>query len=970
MHLHTVRRAALGAVTAAMSLALFSAPAAAATGAWSTTGPYGGSVNKLAIYEAGPSTLWAAGGGGFFRSTSSGTSWERTEIGLPASAYIVDFVAATSTPVLFLATGSRLYRSGNGGGLWVPLATLPGSDYLYDVSLRRATSNEIAVAAENGAYVSSNGGSTWSGPAPAATGARFSSIEYAANGSIYLGVEYGDPGILGGAIVLKSTTAGASWSPLAVQPPTLFGVSILASSPADPQRLFVSDGNGVDTSADGGATWSTLALPVSGAGCVQVTALTPHPTLPLALFVGCRSSGVHFTTNIGAPAWTAWTPANGLTTNSVDPVQSSAIAVHPSYPTTPTVYVGTTYGGLFRSTNGGNAWSAINQGFESGNIRALATHPRDTGSEAVILAGYGDAATTSTAIYKSQNSGLTWDAANSGLRAEQIRSLAIDATTVDTNPFTSENFTIYAGGRSERLPTTADKDGGIYKSTNAGATWSTIDNGIAVVNGARDMGTVRTVALDARSCATPPVSGPCAIGSGPLQTVFAAGSGRRNLAGAGISYLSARIYKSTNAGANWSASESGLPLPQDLGPPGAGNIGYMGGVNPVVFDPTNSQTIYIGTFVAFTADPAVGPYPTLANGIFKSTDGGANWVHSSNGLPRLFGAGTSHRDVLALAINPVNPLILYTGAVDLFSTSINGRVYKTTDGGANWFEASTGISGQDVRALFIDPMDPTGDTIYAGTGGDGANPGGVYRSTNGGASWNSYSLGLPAYSATSLAMPARAVGATPRILAGTNAGVWDYTAAADEDADGSPSGVENSVLGGDGNGDGTQDSQQRGVASLGAPLGAIGSAPAAAQGSSVTTTVALVPGTCTQLNDASSQQAQLYPPDPAGTASSHDPWGLVSFSLPGCSAATVRVTFHGATFNADWVWRNYGPRIPGDDNSFGWYTFAGARRIDAQTWELAIEATRQGNYRNDANNVLFVGGPGLLTGRIFDNGFD
>ena len=49
---------------------------------------------------------------------------------------------------------------------------------------------------------------------------------------------------------------------------------------------------------------------------------------------------------------------------------------------------------------------------------------------------------------------------------------------------------------------------------------------------------------------------------------------------------------------------------------------------------------------------------------------------------------------------------------------------------------------------------------------------------------------------------------------------------------------------------------------------------------------------------------------------------------------------------------------------------AGARRIDAQTWELAIDARRQGNYRNDPSNILFVGGPALLPDRIFDNGVD
>ncbi|MEO7014711.1 MAG: hypothetical protein ABI127_10395, partial [Dokdonella sp.] len=80
--------------------------------------------------------------------------------------------------------------------------------------------------------------------------------------------------------------------------------------------------------------------------------------------------------------------------------------------------------------------------------------------------------------------------------------------------------------------------------------------------------------------------------------------------------------------------------------------------------------------------------------------------------------------------------------------------------------------------------------------------------------------------------------------------------------------------------------------------------------------------------------------------------------------------FHGAAFNANWTWRNYGPRTPGNATTFGWYSFAGARRIDAQTWELSIDATRQGNYRNDSNDILFIGGPGDLPDVIFDHGFE
>jgi photosystem II stability/assembly factor-like uncharacterized protein len=953
----------------------FGATAIAAVGSWTTAGPYGGSNYTLSVYEASPSTLFAGGRGGLFRTLSGGTTWQRIEVGLPDSLFVQSLSVGTNAPVLYLSSSSQLFRSGNGGDLWVPLGTpLPAGAYINDVSLRRATSNSIAISTSIGAFVSTNGGGSWIGPGATGTSAQFSKIVFAADGALYLGIQNTDPAIFGGASILKSIDGGVSWAPLAAQPPGLFGISVLVTSPADPQRLYAGDGGTAVTSSNGGASWTTVSLPTSGAGCGAFRSIDPHPGNALSVFVACSNNGVHFTADVNAPAWTSWTSANGLSVNGTDPVQAAALAIHPAFPSTPSVWAGTVDGGLFRTSNGGTSWSTINSGYESVNVRALATHPVDTNpAGAVVLAGYGDAFTTSNAIYKSSDGGGSWAPSTSGLNAEQIRSIAIDPTTVDNDFLTAENFTVYAAGRSERIPALLNKDGGIYKSTDAGNNWSTIDNGIATVGGGvRDMGTVRSVVLDPRSCAAPPPSGPCPIGSGPLQTVFVAGGGRPNLSSPGQPYTSARIYKSINAGGLWSPSENGLPLPQDLGPPGEFNYAYMGGIVPLVFDPSNTQIMYVGSFLGWNQGVPGAIEPTIANGVFKSTDGGATWVHSSNGMPHVLSPASSNYDVLTLAINPANPQILYAGVINFYSTTTIGRVYKTIDGGANWSESSAGIAGQDVRALFIDKMDPTGDTVYAGTGGDGANPGGVYVTTNGGATWNSISIGLPADSATSLAMPARSPGAPARILVGTNAGIWDYTAAADPDADGSPSAVENGVLAGDGNGDGILDANQTSVASISAPGSLADPGAASIDGSAVQLTIAIVPtsGGCTQLNDSSSLKADLYPPDTLGGAGSHAPWGLVSFSLPNCSAAKVRVTFHGASFDANWKWRNYGPRIPGDAATFGWYSFAGAQRIDAETWELTLDASRQGNYRDDPNDILFVGGPGNLPDLIFGNSFE
>jgi len=85
-----------------------------------------------------------------------------------------------------------------------------------------------------------------------------------------------------------------------------------------------------------------------------------------------------------------------------------------------------------------------------------------------------------------------------------------------------------------------------------------------------------------------------------------------------------------------------------------------------------------------------------------------------------------------LAVNPVNPDIVYVG-------SFGAGVYKSTDAGASWTEAASGMSSSAryVSALAIDPSNPS--VLYSG-GGDG-----VYKSTDGAVSWQAANTGIPGY---------------------------------------------------------------------------------------------------------------------------------------------------------------------------------------------------------------------------------
>jgi hypothetical protein len=88
--------------------------------------------------------------------------------------------------------------------------------------------------------------------------------------------------------------------------------------------------------------------------------------------------------------------------------------------------------------------------------------------------------------------------------------------------------------------------------------------------------------------------------------------------------------------------------------------------------------------------------------VFKSTDAGNNWSAVNTGLPTT--------PVLALAIDPTSPKIIYAG-------TYSGGMFKSTDAGGSWSEISTGLPGAAIYVLAMDPTSP--QTIYAGTYGAG-----------------------------------------------------------------------------------------------------------------------------------------------------------------------------------------------------------------------------------------------------------
>lgn len=149
--------------------------------------------------------------------------------------------------------------------------------------------------------------------------------------------------------------------------------------------------------------------------------------------------------------------------------------------------------------------------------------------------------------------------------------------------------------------------------------------------------------------------------------------------------------------------------------------GFEPTVSVLAGHPNNPAVLFAGTLRS-TDNPSL---------IFRSADRGATWSPASAGLPANLPQNTGIND---LVIRPDSPNTMVAG---LFEAG----VWLSTNGGQNWTNATNGsIAANDtVRALAIDPAQPS--SVYALTGT------GVHISANGG-QWQSRSAGLPAPSAT------------------------------------------------------------------------------------------------------------------------------------------------------------------------------------------------------------------------------
>ncbi|PPK84687.1 photosystem II stability/assembly factor-like uncharacterized protein [Neolewinella xylanilytica] len=150
----------------------------------------------------------------------------------------------------------------------------------------------------------------------------------------------------------------------------------------------------------------------------------------------------------------------------------------------------------------------------------------------------------------------------------------------------------------------------------------------------------------------------------------------------------------------------------------------------VIVDPTDSDIVWVAAY---------GPVWSNGGdrGVYKSTDGGETW-EASKQISEYTGCND-------LRMDPRDPNVLYAAfhqrqrkVYTYLGGGPESGLYKTTDGGATWNQLKGGLPGGDLGRIGIDVSPVNPDVVYAVVEApDGK--GGIYRSDNGGASWSKQS---------------------------------------------------------------------------------------------------------------------------------------------------------------------------------------------------------------------------------------
>ncbi len=838
-------------------------------GPWAATGGPSGPVTAIAVDPGSASTLYARSGDRVFKTVDGGATWsalsqtfqiKATTPPLPASAMLL------TSSTLYVGGFSRVFQSTDGGQTWTTSAELSGTvlcsvtngiNPLAGVGPRPVVARQVLSLAQDasgtlyagtmsGIFKSTDGGQTWQ--AVGVGGGLIDPCHQASQQFILkIVVDPATPttlyaGGLDGAY--KSTDSGATWTTMNGQGLTSASqglrnvtVTALALHPADPATVYLATDGGTATVATpaslrvdpslvsmmvgqiqqlapvlmdaagnqvglGGLTWSstdTSVAAVSATGLVSAVAAGTASILASTIVAPVTSAVVSVT--VTAPVATGPPVTLGVATFAIFPeIASIQVGATQQFAVTIKDIAGQTLNNLFLQSL---SWTTNNTAVISLSSTGLATGL--SGGFATVMAlvsaspgpgatptspGIGGVFSRSAAVvvshglvFRSPDRGFTWSRRSTGLP------LGVSISAVAIHPQTPT--TLYAGTSA-----------GVYRSTDAGLTWAATRLQVPVtvlamdpqgivyagaVNGlfkSADNGTTWTTgqgltkasitALTADPAAPTTLyagadgGGVFVSANGGLWSAMSTGLSQFSVSALARDALAGLLYagtwgggafKSADGGATWTTTGTLHPfIAALLADPLVASTAYAATNGGGVYKTTDGGATWILTglvsvnalSLAFDPAGATTLYAGTTNGVFKSQDRGLSWTSAGLDQPapaRGLGPGAG-QVVLALA----------RGAATLYAGTDGGGVFKSTDAGATWTAMNTGLTRLTVFALAVDPASSA--TVYAGT------PAGVFRSLDGGLTWSAFSDGLTDLSAQALAFGGSA------LYAGTRAGVF------------------------------------------------------------------------------------------------------------------------------------------------------------------------------------------------------
>jgi photosystem II stability/assembly factor-like uncharacterized protein len=506
----------------------------------------------------------------------------------------------------------------------------------------------------------------------------------------------------------KSPDNGATWTPLTDHLPTL-SIGDIAIDPAAPKNIYIATGDafgygnpfwggtysmGVWRSTNGGTSWSPTGLTLAVGQTRTIRRLAMHPTNPKIL-MAATSAGLFRTADAGTTWTSIWNtstfdvefnPADGntvyATTTQVHKSTNAGVSfaalsancagarynIELSKANPNTLYTLCTNGTVQKSTDAGATWSTTTApgvtlyGYYD---NVLAVSPSD--ANVVIVAGFN--------MRKSTNGGTSW-------------------SSVPVAGHVDNHCVRFAPGSSTTI--FSGNDGGLFRTTDGGSTWASLNKGLAITQFYRLGLSKKTAGLLTAGAQD---NGNMKLGAGTWTNITNAdGMGgfidfsNDNNVYAAIQY--GGLFRSTNGGSTWAP----------ISTPASGAW-----VTPFIQSPTVANTIYAAT-----------------DKVYKSVDQGTTWAPISGTL-----SGVSQFTILKVHSKP-----------DFLLAGDGNKLYRTTNGGTSW----TDITGTlPVAANYLtDAVMSDNDPQMMWVTFSGYNAGEkVYKSTDGGATWTNISGLLP-----------------------------------------------------------------------------------------------------------------------------------------------------------------------------------------------------------------------------------